>query len=57
MTKQAAIRRAEKNISAAQNAIRWAENRSGITEEEQKNLQEKLEYAEMVLELVKRYWD
>lgn len=57
MTKQAAIRRAEKNISAAKNAIRWAENRSGITEEEQKNLQEKLEYAERVLELAKRYWD
>lgn len=57
MTKQAAIRRAEKNISAAKNAIRWAENRSGITEEEQKNLKEKLEYAEYVLQLIERYGD
>lgn len=57
MTKQDALRRAVKNISDAQHAIRRSESRTGITAEEQRNLQEKLEYAEYVLRLIEGYGD
>ena len=54
MTKQAAMTRAEKGVRDAQRAIQWAGNRAGITEEEKQNLQQKLEYAQLVLGLVQQ---
>lgn len=54
MNKQKAIIMAQKDIKNALYAIRWSENRSGITKEERENLQQKLEYANLVLQLVEQ---
>lgn len=54
MDKQEALRRAVKNICDAQRAIRSAENRTGITAEEMRNLKGKLEYAQYVFMLIER---
>ena len=54
MNKQEALRRAVKNISDAQRAVRWAENRSGITDAELRNLQNRLDYARYVFRLIER---
>lgn len=54
MDKQEALRRAVKNICDAQRAIRSAENRTGITDEEMRNLKGKLEYAQYVFRLIEK---
>ena len=52
MDRNEALRRAVKEISDAQRAVRWAENRSGITEAELRNLQNRLDYARYVFRLI-----
>lgn len=54
MDKQEALRRAVKNISDAQRAIRSAENRTGVKDEEMRNLKGKLEYAQYVFRLIEK---
>lgn len=54
MDKQEALRRAVKNIREVQRAIRSAENRTGITAEEMRNLKGKLEYAQYVFRLIEK---
>lgn len=54
MDKKEALRRAVKNISDAQRAIRSAENRTGVKDEEMRNLKGKLEYAQYVFRLIEK---
>lgn len=48
------MRRAVKEISDAQRAMRWAENKSGTTDEELRNLKNRLDYARYVFWLIER---
>ena len=54
MDRNKALQCAIKNISDEQRAILYAKSRKGITEEEMKNLKEKLEYARYVFRLIER---
>lgn len=54
MDKNEALRRAVKNICDAQRAIRSAENRTGVTDEEMRNLKGKFEYAQYVFRLIEK---
>lgn len=54
MDRREALRRAVKEISDAQRAMRWAENRSGITDAELRNLKNRLDYARYVFGLIER---
>lgn len=52
MDRREALRRAVKEIRDAQRAMRWAENKSGITDEELRNLKNRLDYARYVFGLI-----
>ena len=52
MDRAEALRRAVKEISDAQRAMRWAENKRGITDAELRNLKNRMDYARYVFRLI-----
>lgn len=53
MTKEKLIHIAERNLNKAKKSMEHNYNRQGITENEQANLSDNVEFAEIVYELIK----